>query len=126
MDVVMVAGRNTLLDHRAEAELLPAAAWRGVGVVAAGVFNTGILADPVGAPYFDYREASPSLRARARELSALCDAHGVDLRHAASRYPLRLPGVEAVVVGARTPAEVHDFAAAEHASIPDELWAQLS
>ncbi|GAA5084835.1 aldo/keto reductase [Microbacterium yannicii] len=125
IDVVMIAGRTTLLDHRGEHELLPAALERGVGVVAAGVFNSGILADPVGTPYFDYREAPPSLRTRALELSALCGAHGVELRHAASRYPLRLPAVEAVVVGARTPAEVQDFVAAEHASIPDELWAQL-
>ena len=125
IDVVMIAGRTTLLDHRGESELLPSAASRGVGVVAAGVFNSGILADPVGTPYFDYREASPEMQAQALELSALCERFGVELRHVAARYPLRLPAVEAVVVGARTPAEVQDFAAAEHASIPDELWAEI-
>lgn len=126
LDVVMIAGRTTLLDHRGEHDLLPEAARRGVGVIAAGVFNSGILADPVGAPYFDYREAPPELRARALRLAAVCDARGVPLRHVAARYPLRLPAVEAVVVGARTAAEVDDFAAAEHAVIPDELWAHLS
>ncbi|MFD4957680.1 aldo/keto reductase [Microbacterium sp. NPDC058389] len=125
IDVVMIAGRTTLLDHRGESELLPAAAERGVGVVAAGVFNSGILADPVGTPYFDYREAPPVMQAQARELSALCARSGVELRHVAARYPLRLPAVEAVVVGARTAAEVADFAGAERAPIPDELWAEL-
>ncbi|MDQ7876962.1 aldo/keto reductase [Microbacterium sp. QXD-8] len=125
VDVVMIAGRTTLLDHRGETELLPEAALRGVGVIAAGVFNSGILADPVGAPFFDYREATPGLRNRARRLAAVCDARGVPLRHVAARYPQRLPAVEAVVVGARTAAEVDDFADAESAVIPDDLWAEL-
>lgn len=125
VDVVMIAGRTTLLDHRGESSLLPAAVERGVGVVAAGVFNSGILADPVGTPYLDYRQASPEMQAQAVELAAVCARFGVELRHVAARYPLRLPAVEAVVVGARTAAEVEDFAAAEHASIPDELWAEI-
>ncbi|MGU3644629.1 aldo/keto reductase [Microbacterium sp. C23T] len=126
VDVVMIAGRTTLLDHRGEDELLPEAARRGVGVIAAGVFNSGILADPVAAPYFDYREAPAGLRERALRLAAICADRGVLLRHVAARYPLRLPAVEAVVVGARTAAEVDDFAAAEHVAIPDELWHELA
>ncbi|MBD3943452.1 aldo/keto reductase [Microbacterium sp. NEAU-LLC] len=125
IDVVMIAGRTTLLDQRGEAELLPVAESRGVGVVAAGVFNSGILADPENTPYFDYREASPEQRTRAFALAALAESHGLPLRHVASRYPLRLRAVEAVVVGARTAAEVADFALAEHAEIPDELWTEI-
>lgn len=125
VDVVMIAGRTTLLDHRGETELLPAAADRGVGVIAAGVFNSGILADPVGTPYFDYREADPQLRERARALAAVCEEYGMPLRQVAARYPLRLPAVEAVVVGARTAAEVEDFAVGAHAAIPEELWREL-
>ena len=67
VDVVMVAGRTTLLDDSAEEALLPTARAAGVGVIAAGVFNSGILADPEGAPYFDYHAASPELVERARE-----------------------------------------------------------
>ncbi len=126
LDVVMIAGRVTLLDHTGEESLLPAATERGVGVIAAGVFNSGILADPVGSPYFDYREASAELRSRALRLQDACERHGVRLADAAARYPLRAPAVEAVVVGARTPAEVDAFAAAETAAIPEELWAELA
>jgi D-threo-aldose 1-dehydrogenase len=125
VDVVMIAGRVTLLDRSAETELLPAAAERGVGVIAAGVFNSGILADPVGSPYFDYKEASPELRRRALALQEVCRARGVELAHAAARYPLEREPVEAVVVGARTPAEVAAFVAAEAAPIPAGLWAEL-
>lgn len=125
VDVVMIAGRVTLLDRTAEAELLPAAVENGVGVIAAGVYNSGILADPDGSPYFDYRPASPELRERALRLQAVCRAHGVELAHAAARYPLQREPVDAVVVGARTPAEVAAFAAAEHADLPAGLWAEL-
>ncbi|GAA2050781.1 aldo/keto reductase [Leifsonia soli] len=126
LDVVMIAGRITLLDRSAEAELLPAAAERGVGVIAAGVFNSGILADPEGTPFFDYRQATPEMRDRALRLRDICRDRGVTLADAAARYPLRRPGVEGVVIGARTPDEVAAFARSETAPIPEELWAELA
>ncbi|GEL47139.1 oxidoreductase [Cellulomonas hominis] len=125
LDVVMPAGRLTLLDRTGLDDLLPAARARGTGVVAAGVYNSGVLADPVSAPYFDYRPASPDQVDRARRMAAACAAAGTDLPTAAVRYPLRLPGVEAVVVGARTPAEVDVAAAAASAHVPDRLWPEL-
>ncbi|WP_350347611.1 aldo/keto reductase [Agromyces sp. G08B096] len=124
-DVIMVAGRTTLLDRTAELDLLPAARERGIGIVAAGVFNSGVLADPAGSPWFDYKPAPDALVRRARALEALCLAHGVELRHAAARFALRLDPVEAVVVGARTADEVRDLADGAAAAIPDELWAEL-
>ncbi|MGF0115208.1 aldo/keto reductase [Promicromonospora sp. Marseille-Q5078] len=125
LDVVMPAGRVTLLDRTALDDLLPAARERGVGVIGAGVYNSGVLADPVRAPFFDYRPASAEQVDRARRMAAACDAAGVDLPTAAARYPLRVPGVEAVVVGARTPAEVDVFVDAADAPVPDHLWTEL-
>ncbi|GAA1720083.1 aldo/keto reductase [Isoptericola hypogeus] len=125
LDVVMPAGRVTLLDRTALVDLLPAARERGVGVVAAGVYNSGVLADPVGAPFFDYHPASPEQVDRALRMAAACHAAGVPLPAAAARWPLRVDGVEAVVVGARTPAEVDAFADAADAAIPDHLWTTL-
>lgn len=124
-DVVMIAGRVTLLDRSAESELLPAAREHDVEVVAAGVFNSGILADPFGAPTFDYRPADAELTARARRMHAVCESHGVRLADAAVRYALRRAPVSAVVVGARTPAEVDAFADGVHADLPAGLWEAL-
>ncbi len=45
VDCVLVAGRFTLLDDSAAHDLLLAAQRHGVGVIAAGVFNSGVLAD---------------------------------------------------------------------------------
>ena len=125
LDVVMPAGRVTLLDRSALDDLLPAARERGVGVIGAAVYNSGLLADPVAAPFFDYRPATPDQVDRALRMAAACHREGIDLPTAAVRWPLRVPGVEAVVVGARTPAEVDVFADAADAAVPDRLWTEL-
>ncbi|WP_420111147.1 aldo/keto reductase [Pseudactinotalea sp.] len=125
IDVVMEAGRLTLLDRRADETLLPAALEGGVGVIAAGVLNSGVLADPDSDPHFDYYPASAPVVARARAMRDLCRAEGIELRHAAARYPLRRDGVEAVVLGARTAAEVQDWVRGLAVPIPETLWQRL-
>jgi len=124
VDVIMEAGRLTLLDRTAEDELMPLAAARGVGVIAAGVYNTGILVAPESAPYFEYRPAPPEILAHALALQDACRAHGIELAAAAARFPLRR-GADGIVVGARTPAEVAAFVRGRDAAIPDALWPEL-
>jgi len=124
LDVVMEAGRLTLLDRRAKDRLLPLAASHGVRVIAAGVFNSGILADPDAAPFFEYRQAEASVLQRARRMQQLCREHGIELADAAVQFPLR-HGADAVVVGARTPAEVEAFVAGLAVDVPTPLWDAL-
>lgn len=124
LDVIMQAGRLTLLDRTAEERLMQLAAARGIGVIAAGIFNSGILADPDGAPFYEYAPADAALLARARRLQALCAAHGVAMADAAVQFPLRR-GADAVVVGARTPREVDAFVAGRDAVVPAALWEAL-
>jgi D-threo-aldose 1-dehydrogenase len=119
IDQVMIAGRYTLLDRSAEAELLPLCADRGITVTAAGIFNSGILA---GGTTFDYRPASPSLRARVDDLTALCSRYGIPLAAAALQFPLRHPAVQTMVVGARSAAEIEQNLDQLALPIPEELW----
>lgn len=124
-DSLMLAGRYTLLDQSGLAEALPECQQRGVSILAAGVFNSGILADPRADSTFDYHPAPPELIKRAQHIAAICALHGVALRAAAIQFPLAHPAVAAVVVGARSPAEVDDAVAALTEEIPSELWASL-
>jgi D-threo-aldose 1-dehydrogenase len=124
VDVIMEAGRLTLLDRTAEDELMPLAAARGVGIIAAGVYNTGILVAPQTAPYYEYKPAPPALVDRALSLQEACRAYGVALADAAARFPLRR-GAEGVVIGARTPAEVAAFVRGRDVPIPEALWPVL-
>lgn len=125
VDVVLVAGRFTLLDTSAAQALLSAALARGVAVIAAGVFNSGLLAAPAPEAHFDYRAAPAALLARARELEAVCRQFGVPLRAAAARFPLLHPAVASVLVGARSPAEITDAITLRDADIPAALWDAL-
>ena len=61
IDVILVAGRYTLLDRSAADALLPAAMRRGVSVIAGGVFNSGLLAAPRPGATYDYNAASDEL-----------------------------------------------------------------
>jgi D-threo-aldose 1-dehydrogenase len=127
VDVVMLAGRYTLMEQGAADDLLPAALERGRSVVAAAVFNSGLLARaevPDTATY-DYHPASPEVQVRARLLAAVCREHGTTLPAAAIQFPLRHPAVASVVVGMRSPKEVHHNLAAHAQHVPDELWADL-
>lgn len=125
LDCVLLAGRYTLLDRRGADVLLPRCLDRGVGVIAGGVFNSGLLADPVPGATFDYEAAPGDLVARARELQHSCADHRVPLAAAAVQLPLRHPAVTCVVVGARSAAEITADAAHAHRPIPDELWTAL-
>jgi D-threo-aldose 1-dehydrogenase len=125
LDVVLCAGRFTLLDRSALVDLLPACEERGVSMVVGGVFNSGLLADPRPGATFDYAPAGPGLVARAGRLGEVCDAYDVPLRAAAVRYPLRHRAVTSVLVGCRSPQEVADSAAMLRHPIPDALWAEL-
>jgi D-threo-aldose 1-dehydrogenase len=125
LDCVLVAGRYTLLDTRAAASLLPECARRGVAVLAGGVFNSGVLADPRPGATYDYRPASPELVDRARRIGAACARRGVPLGAAALRFTLRHPAVTAAVVGARRPEEIRDDAGYLAASLPGALFDEL-
>ena len=124
-DVVMIAGRLTLLDREALDELLPECQRRGVPVLAAGVFNSGVLARPDPGAWFDYAPAPPHILERARALAAVCADAGVSLRAAAMQFPLRFAGVAAVVVGMSSPAEVASNIADVTAPIPPDVWSEL-
>ncbi|QCP00065.1 aldo/keto reductase [Arthrobacter sp. 24S4-2] len=127
IDVVMIAGRLTLLDQSATTELLPLAQSRGVGIVAAGVYNSGLLSSVTvkDGANFDYAPASDAMTARARRIAATCQAHGLSLPDAALQYPLRHPSVLSVVVGTRSTSHVDSSLERFLTPIPDELWAEL-
>jgi len=127
VDVVMVAGRFTLLDQSALADLLPLAAERGVGVVAAAVYNSGLLSSDTVDPsaHFDYGDAPRSVIDRAMRIAEACSRHGVSLPSAAIQYPLRHSAVVSVVTGMRTSAHVRSTVERYQAEIPEMLWTEL-
>lgn len=126
VDLVLCAGRYTLLEQPALADLLPAAAARGTAVVVGGVFNSGLLADPAAAgATYDYGAAPRHRIDHARACADITGAHGVPLRAAALHFPLGHPAVASVLVGARSADEVRDAAACLRRPVPRRVWDDL-
>ena len=123
VDVVMVAGRWTLLDRTA-APLLDACATRGVAVLAAAPFNSGLRAgeQPTEGTRFDYAPASLELLARALRYAESARTHGVTLPQLALQFPLRHSAVASVVAGLATPEQSAADAAWLAAPVPEILW----
>ena len=125
IDMVLIAGRYSLLDQRALNELLPTALERNVDIIAAGVFNSGILANPVKGATYDYVPASDELLAKAVRIREVLDGHQVSLTSAALQFPLRHPAVKSVLVGCRSAAEVKTNIEAFNTPIENKVWDDL-
>jgi D-threo-aldose 1-dehydrogenase len=127
VDLVMLAGRYTLLEQGAADDLLPLALERGVGIVIAGVYNTGLLssARPAAGAKYEYEDAPTDLIARANSIADICERHGVSLPEAALKFPLLHPAVVSVVVGVRDAGQVDGTVQRYSASIPPDLWSDL-
>jgi D-threo-aldose 1-dehydrogenase len=123
LDLAMVAGRYTLLEQADE--VVAACREAGVGIVAAAIFNSGLLAKPRPGGRYEYGAVPPELLARAERIAGVCERHGVSLPEAAVQFPLREPAVRSVVVGAATPEQVRENARRMQVEIPEALWSDL-
>jgi len=125
-DAFLVAGRYTLLEQEPIETFLPLCAKRGIGVIAAGVFNSGVLATgPRPGALYNYRPAPRDVLDRVARIERVCQAHGVSLPAAALRLPLLHPAVTSVVLGLRSPDEVVRNLLLMTASVPLGLWCDL-
>jgi D-threo-aldose 1-dehydrogenase len=126
LDLVLLAGRYTLLDQAALQELLPVCVERGTRVAIGGPFNSGILARDLTRPVsFDYQVAPPGVVARARSIQAICQRHDVDMRAAALQFVAAHPAVATVVPGPASIDELETNVRLMQTEIPSALWAEL-
>jgi len=127
LDLVLLAGRYTLLEQKSLTGLLDLCARQDVAVVAGAPFNSGLLAsdDPPADATWNYAPAPAGMLARARALAAACAAAGVRLPAAALQFPLAHRAVVSVLAGMRSPDEVAANAAMIREALPAALWTEL-
>jgi D-threo-aldose 1-dehydrogenase len=128
LDLVMVAGRYTLVEQPALDSVIPECRAAGVGVVAAAVFNSGLLASPRPAAdaRYEYGDVPAEILQRTRRIEEVCAEYGVALPVAALQFPLQEPVVRCVVVGGAEPGHVRENAERVRAEVPDSLWVRLA
>ncbi|WP_417818541.1 aldo/keto reductase [Tritonibacter scottomollicae] len=127
LDVILLAGRLTLLDRAAEAELVPECRAAGTSLVLGGIFNSGILATGLvpGATY-DYGPAPEAVMDRVRALEARAADFGVPLATAALQFAIRHPAVASVLLGTAKPASLQRNLEALAAPVPAGLDAAFA
>jgi D-threo-aldose 1-dehydrogenase len=127
IDIIMLAGRYTLLEQGAARDLLPACLEREVGVVNVGVFNSGLLSKTRPGPgaTYNYQEAPADVLGEADRLATICERHGTSLPAAAVQFSFRHPAVTSVVLGMRTADQVEQNLDLMHQPVPEELWQEL-
>jgi len=127
LDCCLLAGRYTLLDQSAAPDFLDLAIKRNVAILAAGVFNSGILAatSPVDQK-FNYATASDDILQRVEKIKNLCQAFGVAIAGAAMHFPLRHKAITAIVVGAKTPEQIQQNIDLFNTPIAEEFWQEFN
>jgi D-threo-aldose 1-dehydrogenase len=125
LDIVLLAGRYTLLDQSAQNKLLPYALERKVDITIGGVFNSGVLADPKPGATFEYLPASDEIIKKAQDIRAFLSERGIPLTAAALQFPLRHPAVTSVLTGSRNSKELLANMADFDLELPEDIWNQL-
>ncbi len=125
-DIILLAGRYTLLEQEALDSFLPKCVDRGVGIVIGGPYNSGILATgPKEGAYYNYDPAPPEILERVGQIETLCRDHDVRLVDAAFQFPLLHPAIVSVVPGGQSAKEMSSNCNAASAVIPPALWVDL-
>ncbi|MBA2248430.1 MAG: aldo/keto reductase [Chloroflexia bacterium] len=125
-DAVITHNRYTLLNRVAE-PLLDLAAARGVALLNAAPYGSGMLAKgPDAYPRYAYRAAPSVAVARSRRLAEICDRHGVPLAAAALQFSMRDPRIAVTVVGMSKPERIRQTLDLAQHPIPDALWDELA
>ena len=125
LDIVLLAGRYTLLDQSAQNKLLPYALERKVDITIGGVFNSGVLADPKPGATFEYLPASDEIIQKAQDIGAFLKKLGIPLTAAALQFPLRHPAVTSVLTGSRNSRELLANMTDFDLELPEDIWNQL-
>ena len=125
-DVMMLSRGYSLLEQPALQSFLPLAEAKGIGILLAGVFNSGILAKgAVAGARYDYAPAPDDILARVREIEATCKIYRLSIWQAALRFATFHPAVVSVVLGASTAEQIKSNVAEFDVNIPQALWSDL-
>ncbi len=128
-DVVLLAGRYTLLDQSAVDEVFPLCVKKNISIVLGGVFNSGILATGVKQKdvehYYNYLPASSSIKTRVRRIEDICEQFLLPLPAVAIQFVLLNRDVDRLLVGLANKEQTKQILKYLQFQIPEEFWTCL-
>jgi D-threo-aldose 1-dehydrogenase len=124
-DALITHNRFTLANRNAEA-MLDLAASRGIAVLNAAPYASGVLAKgSTNYPRYAYQEASEDMLDPIRKIEAICTLHGVPPGAAALQFSLRDPRIASTICGVTRPERVKQTVDWARFPIPDDAWTEL-
>jgi D-threo-aldose 1-dehydrogenase len=119
LDCILLAGRYSLLDRSAEAELIPLCRDKQTSLVIGGVFNSGILATgPRPGAHFDYGPAPQDVLDKVAAMEEIARQGGYPLAAAAMQFPLAEPCVATVLIGSAKASSIERNMALPGVAVP--------
>lgn len=128
LDVILLAGRYTLLEQEPLAVLFPHCAALGTSIVIGGPYNSGLLATGTRTSlplYFNYGRAPLPVIEKVRRIESICDRYDVPLAAAALQFPLAHPQVASVIPGISSAAKIAQTLEWHGRVIPTDFWTAL-
>ncbi len=126
IDLILLAGRYTLLEQTAADRLFPLLNQHGAKLVVGGVFNSGILATgPGDGAQYNYKPAPPEIQDRVAAIQSLCDRHEVPMAAAALQYPAQSEHVASTLIGTANPRSLRRNIKQFRTPLPKALWDDL-
>ena len=124
-EAVITHNRYTLLNQSA-APLIDMAYQRGIGVLNAAPYGSGLLAKgPRAYPRYAYSDAPEDLIRRAQAIADICQEFEVPLAAAALQFSLRDSRITSTIVGMSRPERLEQTLQLASVHIPTELWSRL-
>ena len=125
LDVILIAGRYSLLDQSAQEVLFKECLKKQTGVMVGGVYNSGVLANPTSESTYNYVPVTPEILSKVKQIQALLLDFDISLTAAAIQFPLRHPAVTCVLTGSRSVTELNANIKDFDQTIPDAAWKAL-
>ena len=125
-DALITHNRYTLINRNAE-NMIEFAHTKGIAVLNAAPYNSGILAKgSVAHPRVAYQRANEKSLQRVQKLENICARHAIPLGAAALQFSMRDPRITATICGVSKPERVQETLDWAEWPISETVWQELS
>jgi D-threo-aldose 1-dehydrogenase len=122
----LITHNRVTLPNRNAADMIDFARSRGIAVLNAAPYASGVLAKGVEAyPRYVYQDASQDGLSPIRQIEAVCARHGIPPGAAALQFSLRDERIASTICGVSRPERVAQTLAWARLPIPEAAWSEL-
>ncbi len=123
---MILAGRYSLLEQGALDVFFPLARQKKIGVILAGVFNSGILIKGVGEnSTYDYKSIPDHIAKKYFEIDKICKEFEVPIGAAALQFCNANSVVSTMILGMDNPSQINENINLLNYKIDKEFWLKL-